>query len=956
MAILDHYVAFDLETTGIDPQTHEIIELAAVRVRTGQIADEFHSLVSPRKEPGPHIERITGISAAQLRGQPRIGETLPGFLAFIDDLPLIAHNAQFDVGFLKAAGVGRMPTVYDSLELARIALPRLRNHKLETLLNAFAVTPDERHRAGADTRALVEVIDALVDTLAARPFASLESLLALAEQARPPGPPMGSIAELLGEIMEIAAKRGLAVSTPPLLRPDSLVALPNLLGDFSEVRLQPESPPRTVDEAEVERIVGQDGPLATAMDRFEVRPSQIEMARAVTQALNDGEILVCEAGTGTGKSVAYLVPAILWAVANGRRIVVSTNTKNLQEQLFYKDLPLLARTLQVPFRAVLLKGRSNYLCLNRWRAGTVPGLNVTSERERGHALPIATWMSETTSGDISENVAFQPAGPGRSLWAKLSAEGQPCTPTACRWFNECFLTRVRRAAQGAHVVVVNHSLLFSDLVAENAILGEYEDLVIDEAHNLERVATQYLGAELSWWSVRDLVSRIHVKEANESGLLARIREELPKSRLKRDAVKTLLLQVSKAADAVEQVASSGQAFFDKLGTTLKGPAAPSRFAHKERYKPEDDAFAGAREEIGALLDAFKSLNEELTELADWLRETAEGAVASREEWVTELDSRSSDVEALEQTITDLTAAEDDELVYWYEIPPDGSAAEVKLYAAPLHVGKRLEQVFFPALRSVVMTSATLAVAGKFMYFLDRAGLAGAVAERVRTLAVGSPFDYDRQALVAVPGWFPNPKSPHFQEAVSDLVRDAILRVRRGTLVLFTSYRALNDTYRSVRDDLTGNGILLLGQGLDGSRTNISDIFRAERQSVLFGTESFWQGVDMAGETLELLVIVKLPFSVPTEPLVIAQSEELKKAGKDPFLHLTVPEAAIRFRQGFGRLIRTQTDRGAVLILDTRVITERFGRAFTRSLPTGCRVFPSREELLDALEAWFQTSR
>jgi len=956
MSILGRYVAFDVETTGIDPQTNEIIELAAVRVENGTIADEFHTLVSPRRKPGPHIERITGISASELHGQPRINEALPQFFDFVDDHPLIAHNAPFDVGFLAASGGGRtIPTAYDSLELARIALPRLRNHKLETLLNAFAITPDERHRASADTRALVQVVDALVETLAAQPFSRLEALLELAENARPVAPGMGSVAEILGEIVEVAARRGLVGSKPPPVRHEYLVALPNLLGEFSEARLEPEPARQEVDPDAVERLLSTEGPVAAAMEHFEVRSSQIEMARAVTQALNDGEILVCEAGTGTGKSVAYLIPAILWALANGRRIIVSTNTKNLQEQLFYKDLPLLARALALPMRVVLLKGRGNYLCLNRWRAGAVPGLQVTTDRERGHALPIATWLFETSSGDITENVAFQPTGSGRSLWAKLSTEGQPCTPTACRCYHDCFLTRVRRAAQQAHVVVVNHSLLFSDLVAENAILGEYQDLVIDEAHNLERVASQYLGMELSWWSVRDLASRIHAKEGTESGLLARIREELPKSRLRRDAAERLLVQASRTTDAVAAMVGAGQALFEKLGKTLKGPATPSRFPYKQRYKAEDDVFGESRGEVEALLGGLEHLNEELTTLADWLREAEQGAVSSCDEFVADLDNRSGDVEALAETVTGLTTADDEEFVYWYEVPPDGSTADVSLYAAPLHVGSRLREVFFPALRSVVMTSATLAVAGKFTYFLDRIGLTDQIGERVRTLAVGSPFDYDKQALVAVPAWFPNPKSPLFQEAVVELVRSTILRVRRGTLVLFTSYKMLNDTYRAVRDDLSANEILLLGQGLDGSRSSISDIFRAERESVLFGTESFWQGVDMPGEALELLIIVKLPFSVPTEPLLIAQSEELKKNGKDPFLHLTVPEAAIRFRQGFGRLIRTQTDRGAVLILDTRVVTERFGRAFTLSLPTACRAFGSLEELLDALESWFTTT-
>ena len=957
MAILEQYIAFDLETTGIDPQKAEIIELAAVRVRGGRVVGEFQTLIRPRRRLPHHIERLTGISARDLRGQPPVEDALPRFREFVGDLPLIAHNAAFDVGFLLAAGAKDwLPPVYDTLELARIALPRLRNHKLETLLNAFGIERGVHHRAGADTHALAKLVVALVDTLAARPFNRLEALVALAEEARQSEPPMGSIAELLREIVELAARRGVAQAKAPPLDEAYLVALPNMLGEFSGARLEPEPVMQEVDPGVVEGLLGPDGPLAAAMERYEVRPSQVEMARAVTQAINDGEVLVCEAGTGTGKSVAYLVPALLWALANGRRIVVSTNTKNLQEQLFYKDLPLLARALGVPFRAVLLKGRNNYICLNRWRAGKVPGLSITTERERNAALPIATWIAETGSGDISENVAFPQTGPGRSLWAKLSAEGQPCTPTACRCYAECFVTHIRRAAQQAHVVVVNHSLLFSDLVAENMILGEYEDLIIDEAHNLERVASQYLGMELSWWTVRDLANRIYLREAGESGLLARIKDELPKGLLAQDAVKTYQTQVSRGCDAVGEMTRAGQAFFERLKAVLGQPPTPSRFAYKARYTAAENVFANAAEERDALRASLEHLSDELATLADWVRELEPGKLPSRDEFVADLENRCADLEELADTINDLTEADDEELVYWYEMPQDGDGSAVRLFAAPLHVGSRLREQFFPSLRSVVMTSATLAVAGKFTYFLDRTGLSnGDISERVRTLSVGSPFDYERQAIVAVPGWFPNPKSPGFQDAVTELLREVILRVRRGTLVLFTSYKMLNDTYRAVRDELVSNSVLLLGQGLDGSRSNIADIFRQERESVLFGTESFWQGVDMPGEALEMLIIVKLPFSVPTEPLAIAQGEELRRAGKDPFLHLSVPEAAIRFRQGFGRLIRTQQDRGAVLILDTRVITERFGRAFLLSLPTAHRVFKTSEQLLDTLAHWFEPS-
>jgi ATP-dependent DNA helicase DinG len=953
MGVLDRFICFDLETTGIDAESSEIIEVAAFRVEKFEIVDEFHSLVSPKIAPSAQIEKITGITADDLIGQPAIAGAMKQFTQFVGSDPLFAHNAAFDAGFLLSAKPNwRLPSMNDTLLLSQIAIPRLRNHRLGTLVAALGIEHDPAHRATADARALIEVIRLLVDSLAARPFGQLEALVTLAAEAPAAEKLVDPIGPLLKEILEIAARRGMATVDAPKLDGDYLVSLDNTIGNFNGGEGAPVGGKGDIDPAQVAGTLGPGGPLARRIPGYETRESQLEMADAVCQSFNDEEILVCEAGTGTGKSLAYLVPAVLWAVRNGRRVIISTNTKNLQEQLFFKDLPLLEETLDADFRAVLLKGRGNYVCMNRWRAGKVPGLDISSEKELPFALPIATWMNETRSGDISEATGFHLFGPGRSFWSKLSAEGQPCTPAACPFFRECYVTRIRRAAQQAHVVVINHSLLFSDLVADNAVLGEYDSLIIDEGHNIEKTASDYLGQELSHWSVRELANRLYLHEGGESGLIARVNRGLGKSALSQDDVKRFQMQAARAIEMVGDLGRASTRFFDALDDLLERPDHRSRFSHKAGYSCDDNPVAAADEQRDDLLAAVESVKAEIQQLTDWLRDLGMGVLPSGDEFVADLDNRLMDLEGLRETLTSLTEATDREMVYWYEIPPENARAGVRLASAPLSVGSRLHDSLFSTLRSVVITSATLAVAGKFTYFLSRTGLMGEQGERVRTLEVGSPFDFDHQAFVAVPTWFPNPKSRDFNAAVADMVRDAVLKTRRGTLVLFTSYAQLNATYRSLSDEFHANGIQLLGQGIDGSRTALANAFRQDRDSVLFGTESFWEGVDIPGDALELLVIVKLPFAVPTEPLLVAQNNELRREGKDPFLWMTVPETAIRFRQGFGRLIRSKRDRGAVLLLDTRVVTERFGRAFLQSLPTGHHAFDNSIDLVDSLETWF----
>ncbi|HPU86186.1 MAG TPA: helicase C-terminal domain-containing protein [Candidatus Latescibacteria bacterium] len=952
MSILESFVALDFETTGIEPFSSEIIEVAVVRVQNGQIVDSFQTLVQPRKMPSVSIQRLTGITADELRGQPSLEAVMAKLRRFVGASPLISHNADFEVSRLRMSiPVAELPTVFDTVELARIAVPRLPNHRLETLVDAFSINNPEQHRALGDAQTLVEVFRALVNTLRTFSPARLETLARLARSLPRPAPPYGAIADLLLEIQAAAARSTFDQVSAPPVRIGALTSLPNTFGAFDEDKLDPASSLEDIDTEAVAKTLGAHGDFARATPAYEVRQSQIDMARAVTEVLNEGGTLLCEAGTGTGKSLAYLVPSVTWAWKNSHRVVISTHTKNLQEQLFYKDLPLVAGTLDIPVRSVVLKGKNNYVCLHQWHEEIGLPAAEAMDASRALLLPLVCWIDETESGDLEENGAFQTLLryiPGAySLAGRLSSEGKPCGRRTCRYYDRCFVTRVRRAAQQAHIIVVNHSLLFSDLAADHGVIGEYENLIVDEAHTFEETAIDYLGTEFSLPLVRSVLDEITTPHARS--LLTRIRANLRRSKIEDATRKSFEVQLGATGQAAELAGEKAEAFFRAAKNELGASHPSSIYSSKMRYSSETNVFDEIREYRDDLFFALKTLHDGLQTLALWLRDLPMGGIPEQDELLADAELRQADLARLTAAMDLVTRAEDEDMVYWSEMPPHGDETRLKFVAAPLDVGATLRKDFYPGLRSLVMTSATLSVAEKFNYFRQRLGLED---DSVRTMAVKSPFDFDNQVHIALPGWFPEPRDPDFEPEVISLLQVLIPKIHRGTLVLFTSHGMLENAYSALKQPFEEQGILLLGQRFDGSRSSITNRFRQDRQSVLFGTESFWQGIDVPGEALELLIIVKLPFSVPGEPLEAAQSEALAAAGKNPFLHLAVPKAAIRFRQGFGRLIRHRNDRGAVLILDTRLVSKDYGRAFHRSLPASYTVYRSQEELIAGFEAWF----
>jgi ATP-dependent DNA helicase DinG len=673
--------------------------------------------------------------------------------------------------------------------------------------------------------------------------------------------------------------------------------------------------------AAVEAVFANGGVLARSIPGYETRDGQQQMAEAVAAVIDEGGTLIAEAGTGTGKTLAYLVPALL----GRQRLLVSTGTKNLQEQIFFKDLPALREALGIPFTATVMKGRANYLCRHRWEIyrDAVDGNLGTQGRlidsgDRVLVPVIDEWLARTTTGDRAEIAELPEHLP---LWNEVAAESSTCLGTDCPRHGDCFVTVMRQRAAEADVVIVNHHLLCADAAVRQSAFGEVipssPSLVVDEAHQLEDVATQYFGVAVSTYRVDDLVR--DGQRLLQSGALTSTPE---------------------AGLAIARVDEAARGFFQGLRTS---PAAGAR-GHPGRATGSIDAKSRyTAESLAPYADAGLELSGALGDFASALSPRVkpdEGGPAG----ATEADAERADkavkalagrAQQMREDLRLLLRADDPDMVFFLETRGRG----LFLRAVPINVSAIVRDAIFDRFRSVVLTSATLAVDQSFEYVRGRLGI-----QRPRELRVASEFDYAAQALLYLPRKMPVPNAPEFVAAVA---REAIALVQRSqgrAFLLFTSHAAL----RAV-EPLLGMALPypLLVQG-SAPRSLLIEQFRRTPGAVLLGTSSFWQGVDVAGDALSCVVIDRLPFASPADPVTAARVDAIRAAGGDPFADYQVPLAILTLLQGLGRLLRHRTDRGVLAILDPRLRTMGYGRRFLASLPPA----PVTHDL-DAVDRFFK---
>ncbi|MGI6368275.1 MAG: helicase C-terminal domain-containing protein [Anaerolineae bacterium] len=942
------YVALDVELTGLDRQRDEIVEIAMVRFRGDEVLDTFSSLVYTRRPISTRVAQLTGLSSEDLINAPRLEQLRGQILRFVSNYPVVGHSIETDLYFMEKQGLSLQNVAIDTFELASILVPEANTYSLAALSELLGQPIDEAHRALPDAMATHVLFAQLVARFDSWDVSLLREILGMAQAAQ------WQLWPLLQDVVQDRESlQGLGVLTPQP-RPRATRG-----GEFAFLPAVPmEGSPLNLDAAEAEPIdvepliaaLSPGGALSRLFPGYEYRPQQVDMLRAVAEALNTPEHLLVEAGTGTGKSLAYLLPAVQFAVQNQQRVVISSNTINLQDQLYTKDLPDVQRLLKVPLRAAILKGRGNYLCLRRLSAFR-RGRQHSAEGVRVLAKVMA-WLPQTRTGDQSELLLINSEN---AIWRELQATSETCIGDRCPYFADgrCFFHRARRRAERAHLVVVNHALLLSDLVMDSRVLPEYDYVVIDEAHHLEEQATGQFGLELARQDIAAFLGMLTQPGVVPSGLLSqipRLFEEYqvaePVRQTVADQIERLITEVGTATLHLDTLFQQLTLFLeDYEETTTRSQGAYDRTTSITpglRIQPGWSELEIASDNLAIPL---KQIVKGLEALANWMGRLAEEDDELISDLLLETKSQLQRGTEICNGLEHILVEPDDAHVYWVSVAQ--RTGEVSLHSAPIHVGEMLNERLFSAKQCVVLTSATLRTDSAFKYIEGRLGL-----ESPAQLAVDSPFDYRSAVLLYVPKDIPEPNEPYYQRNVEQAIVNLVQATEGRALVLFTSNSQLNATYRATKPVLEKENIIVLGQGIDGSRRQILESFRSTPRSVLMGTRSFWEGVDVVGESLSCLIITRLPFAVPDDPILTARSATFE----DPFNQYYLPETILRFRQGFGRLIRSKEDFGVVAVLDKRLITKSYGKTMLRALPPVTARMGPMETLPELARRWLDPER
>ena len=925
---LDRFIAFDFETTGLQVETDRAIEVAAIMFKDGKPAEKFVTLINPQIPISDLIADITGITNEMVTEAPLEKEIIDDLFEFLGDYPIVAHNTPFDLSFLRAMAERHNKDFierkcYDTLTLSRAFLFFQPTHNLSAVSEYFNLSSEGAHRAEKDTENCGEVFIELVHEVASYNLDLISNIITFLN------PFEVHNKDLFINIGNLLTKKGnlkTAIVSSELAKPQNK----NIFFHDAKTNINTTN---SVD------VFGENGLLNQTFDSYELRPNQINFSEYVDNILSgQGGIGVIEAGTGLGKSMAYLYPAIKYSHDNSNEnpIILSCYTKHLQDQLFNNDLPTLTKAIDTSIKAVLLKGRNNYLCKTRLRWLINSSDKMLSGEEAMNLLPVLVWLEHTSTGDLDECPGFSNGFTYR-LMGLIQSEQGFCTSSICAKHDGCFFGPLRKVAYQSNLIVVNHALLISDAQSKSKIddsmgfLPENNAVIIDEAHNLPKAAYHQLTLSFDHRSLNYVLDRIDPKHNhsvrwnNKLRTIAAIHSKFEISR------STLSGLVEEGRDLIK-------IFFDKMTSNAYHHFDPnSKYSTKIIIDDLNEHFTPLEKELNELKSALHSLRNHIRKLREDLLDIDE----TREDFIElhQLFDRSegslSDILILTESIT---SNQNKEYVYWYEgnFRTISGATQLILTVnmAPIQPGIELANSIFKSIDFCILTSATLRTKLSFDYFLNRVGLDSVEFDHVSSTVYESPFSYNDQVT-------------YFQYAGNDSQRPDIIaktilhchrKFNKRMMVLFTSRAQLDNTSQLLRQLSHKADLPIFAQKRQTSRMGLIRGMKQVKNGILLGTNAFWEGVDLPGDLLEVLMIIKMPFDVPTEPTVKAYGKMIEERGGNSFMDYALPESVIRFRQGFGRLIRTTYDEGIFIVMDDRIINKRYGISFSESIPVQMQVF------------------
>jgi ATP-dependent DNA helicase DinG len=913
--MLTKFVVVDLETTGNSPKKGDkIIQFAAVVIENGQITETFSSLINPNQPIPIFIEELTGLNDEMVKNAPNFTEIAPKVMSLLEDAYFVAHNVLFDLSFLQeeliqAGYEGFFGSIVDTVELARILYPTADGYKLSDLAIQENLQHDRPHQADSDAQVTAELLLIFLERASKLPRKTLNQLVQLS------GGLKSDLQQLFEELL--VAKNKEVENLPESIEIINGIGIRKWQPALNEII-------RNHDNEYPAGHHKKEEKLKEVFPSFNMRKGQFEMMDRVYEAFQTEKHCLIEAGTGVGKSIGYLLPAAYFSKQTGQQIIISTYTIQLQEQLIRKEVPLLSKLVPFTIKVVLLKGKEHYLSLEKF-------YQILRDEEDNYdttltKMQILVWLLETETGDKDE---LNLSSGGQIFWNKIKSE-QISLGQKESWREKDFYYRAKSNAENADIIITNHSLLLSDLKAKNSLLPPYNYVILDEGHHFEKAAAQFLGQSLDYMSVRLLLGQIGSYEQKQLFYLLEKLIENVKGNIES---KTHTFELNQL---INDLIYEMDEFFKLSSFYAQKNSLSKQNIHRVRVRLNQQFFSkeltalnhSAERFVFLLGDVHNALNERLTVLKKDIPVLKSDQKVLVEEIYAVLDEMAELKENIKNLIILVTND-----VKWVETDLRAPQNITSITGQPASVAEYLQNDFFQKKKSVVITSATLTVNHSFRFIRKEMGLTDISSSE---LIIPSPFNYRDQVEMLIPDDLPEIKSVSVDDYVI-AITEHIITIAEATkgrmLLLFTSHEMLKKTYELIKESGFLSDFAIIAQGItSGSQTRLTRNFQRYEKAILLGTSSFWEGVDIPGEDLTCLVIVRLPFSPPDDPFTEAKCEYVKSHGGNPFSDFSLPEAVLRFKQGFGRLIRTEKDRGIIVVFDKRIISTKYGKAFLQSIP------------------------